>query len=100
MRNRIGILLAIVALILGAWLFLEAGAVKTEEQTLRMQAVCDSLSEANHEHELHIMQLEHEISDLSDALSDCTEDFQNCLAGRKIEIRYQNGNILTSNPEY
>jgi hypothetical protein len=65
-----------------------------------MQTVCDSLSHANREQELHIMQLEHEVEDLSDDLSDCTEDFQNCIAGRKIQIRHIDGNILTSNPEH
>jgi hypothetical protein len=65
-----------------------------------MQVTCDSLRNVNHDQKLYIMQLEYEVEDLSDDLSDCTEDFQNCIAGRKIQIRHIDGNILTSNPEY
>ena len=100
MRNRIGTLLVLAAVSLVSWLLLSLGSGETEEQTLRMQAVCDSLRRANREHELHIMQLEYEVEALSDDLSDCTEDFQNCIAGRKIQIRHSDGSILTGNPEY
>jgi hypothetical protein len=93
-------LLVVVAVVIGGWIFLEAGQSRSEEQALRLQVTCDSLRHANHEHELHIMQLEHEVEDLSDALSDCTEDFQNCIAGRKIQIHDRSGNILTSNSAY
>jgi hypothetical protein len=99
MRNRIGTFLVLVAVSLVSWIFLSVGSGETEEQTLRMQTVCDSLRRANREHELHIMQLEYDVEDLSDDLSDCTEDFQNCIAGRKIQIRHSDGSILTSNPE-
>jgi hypothetical protein len=100
MRNRIGTLLVLVAVSLVSWIFLSVGSGETEEKTLRMQVTCDSLSRANREHELHIMQLEYDVEALSDALSDCTEDFQNCIAGRKIQIRHIDGSILTGNPEY
>jgi Na+/H+ antiporter NhaC len=100
MRNRIGTLLVLVAVSLVSWVFLSFGSDETEEKALRMQVTCDSLSQANREHELDIMQLEYEVETLSDALSDCTEDFQNCTAGRKIQIRHIDGSILTSNPEY
>ena len=100
MRNKIGTFLVLAAVCLVSWIFLSVGSGEAEEKTLRMQTVCDSLSHANREQELHIMQLEHEVEDLQDQLSDCTDDFQNCLAGRKIRIYYQNGSTLTSNPEY
>jgi hypothetical protein len=99
MRNRIGTFLVLAAVSLVSWIFLTVGSDKVEEQTLRMQVTCDSLRRANREHELHIMQLEYDVEDLSDALSDCTEDFHNCIAGRKIQIRHSDGSILTSNPE-
>jgi hypothetical protein len=99
MRNRIGTLLVLVAVSLVSWIFLSVGSGETEEKTLRMQVTLDSLRRANREHELHIMQLEYEVETLSDALSDCTEDFQNCTAGRKIQIRHIDGNHLTSNPD-
>ena len=100
MRNRIGTFLVLAAVSLVSWLLLSLGSDKAEEQTLRMQVTCDSLSRANREQELHIMQLEHEVEDIQDQLSECTEDFQNCIAGRKIQIRHIDGNILTSNPEH
>jgi len=100
LRDRLVTLLVVVAVVLGGWVFLEAGQSRTEEKSLRMQAVCDSLRRANREHELHIMQLEYDVEALSDALSDCTEDFQNCIAGRKIQIRHSDGSILTSNSAY
>jgi hypothetical protein len=99
MRNRIGTFLVLAAVCLVSWIFLTVGSDKVEEQTLRMQTVCDSLSRANREQELYIMQLEYDVEDLSDDLSDCTEDFQNCIAGRKIQIRHSDGNVLTTNPE-
>jgi hypothetical protein len=99
MRNRIGTFLVLAAVSLVSWIFLTVGSDKAEEQTLRMQVTLDSLRRANREHELHIMQLEYEVEALSDDLSDCTEDFQNCIAGRKIQIRHSDGSILTSNPE-
>jgi hypothetical protein len=99
MRNKIGTFLVLAAVCLVSWIFLSLGSSEAEEQTLRMQVTCDSLSHANREQELHIMQLEHEVEDISDALSECTEDFHNCIAGRKIQIRHSDGNILTSNPE-
>jgi hypothetical protein len=82
-----------------SWIFLSLGSGETEEKTLRMQVTLDSLRNVNHDQKLYIMQLEYEVEDLSDDLSDCTEDFQNCIAGRKIQIRHIDGNILTSNPE-
>ena len=100
MRNRIGTFLVLAAVSLVSWLLLSLGSDKAEEKTLRMQAVCDSLRHVNHDQNLYIMQLEYEVEDLSDDLSDCTEDFQNCIAGRKIQIRHSDGNILTSNPEH
>jgi peptidoglycan hydrolase CwlO-like protein len=100
MRNKIGTFLVLAAVSLVSWIFLTVGSDKVEEQTLRMQVTLDSLRRANREHELHIMQLEHEVEDISDDLSDCTEDFHNCIAGRKIQIRHSDGSILTSNPEH
>ena len=100
MKNQIGVILLIAAVSLGFWFFMESGHYSSDDRALKTQYTCDSLRRANREHELHIMQLEEEVDNLQDQLSDCTEDFQNCLAGRKIEIRYRNGNILTSNPEY
>ena len=100
MRNQLGIILLIAAVSLGLFFFLEADRPAREDRVLKTQYTCDSLRRVNREHELHIMQLEEEVDNLQDQLSDCTEDFQNCLAGRKIEIRHRNGNILTSNPEY
>ncbi len=99
LRDRLVTLLVVVAVVLGGWVFLEAGQSRTEEKSLRMQAVCDSLRRANREHELHIMQLEYDVEDLSDDLSDCTEDFQNCIAGRKIQVRHSDGSIPITNPE-
>jgi len=99
LRDRLLTLLVVVAASLGGWVFLEAGQSRTEEKSLRMQVTCDSLSQANREHELHIMQLEYDVEALSDDLSDCTEDFQNCIAGRKIQIRHIDGNIPITNPE-
>lgn len=99
LRDRLLTLLIVVAALLGGWVFLEAGQSRTEEKSLRMQAVCDSLRRANREHELHIMQLEYDVEDLSDDLSDCTEDFQNCIAGRKIQVRHSDGSIPITNPE-
>jgi hypothetical protein len=43
------------------------------------------------------MQLEKEIEDVSDALSDCREDFQDCLAGR---VRYRSGDIRPTHNIY
>ena len=100
MRNRIGTFLVLAAVCLVSWIFLSLGSGKTEEKTLRIQVTCDSLRHVNHDQKLYIMQLEYEVEDLSDDLSDCTEDFQNCIAGRKIQIRHSDGNILTSNPEH
>ena len=99
MRNRIGTFLVLAAVCLVSWLLLSLGSGETEERALRMQVTCDSLRHVNHDQNLYIMQLEYEVEDLSDDLSDCTEDFQNCIAGRKIQIRHIDGNILTSNPE-
>jgi hypothetical protein len=65
-----------------------------------MQVTLNSLRHVNHDQNLYIMQLEHEAESLGDALSDCSEDFQNCIAGRKIQIRHIDGNILTSNTAY
>jgi hypothetical protein len=45
------------------------------------------------------MQLEYETESLGDALSDCSEDFQNCIAGRKIQIRHIDDDIPITNPE-
>ena len=100
MRNRIGTFLVLAAVSLVSWLLLSLGSDETEERALRMQVTCDSLRHVNHDQNLYIMQLEYEVEDLSDDLSDCTEDFQNCIAGRKIQIRHSDGNILTSNPEH
>ena len=100
MRDRLLTLLVVVAASLGGWGFLEAGQSRTEEKALRMQVTCDSLRHVNHDQNLHIMQLEYEVEALSDDLSDCTEDFQNCIAGRKIQIRHIDGNIPITNPEY
>ena len=100
MRNRIGTFLVLAAVCLVSWLLLSLGSGETEEKTLRIQVTCDSLRHVNHDQKLYIMQLEYEVEDLSDDLSDCTEDFQNCIAGRKIQIRHIDGNILTSNPEH
>ena len=72
----------------------------SDDRVLKTQYTCDSLRRANREQELHIMQLEYQVEDLQDQLSECTEDFQNCIAGRKIQIRHIDGSILTSNPEY
>jgi hypothetical protein len=88
-----------VAALLGGWVFLEAGQSRAEEKTLRMQVTLDSLRHVNHDQNLYIMQLEYEVEALGDALSDCTEDFQNCIAGRKIQIRHIDGNIPITNPE-
>ena len=99
MRNRIGTFLVLSAVSLVSWIFLSLGSGKAEEQTLRMQVTCDSLRHVNHDQNLYIMQLEYEVEALQDQLSECTEDFQNCIAGRKIQIRHIDGNILTSNPE-
>ena len=99
MRNKIGTFLVLAAVCLVSWIFLSLGSGETEEKTLRMQVTLDSLRNVNHDQKLYIMQLEYEVEDLSDDLSDCTEDFQNCIAGRKIQIRHIDGNILTSNPE-
>ena len=99
MRNKIGTFLVLAAVCLVSWIFLSVGSGETEEKTLRMQVTLDSLRHVNHDQNLYIMQLEYEVEDLSDDLSDCTEDFQNCIAGRKIQIRHIDGNILTSNPE-
>jgi hypothetical protein len=100
MRNKILILSLIAVLSIGLLLVMESGRFESDSQTLRMQHTCDSLMHINRGQEIRILELEQEVESLQDALSDCTEDFQNCLAGRKIQIRYQNGNILTSNPEY
>jgi hypothetical protein len=88
-----------VAALLGGWVFLEAGQSRAEEKTLRMQVTLDSLRHVNHDQNLYIMQLEYETESLGDALSDCTEDFQNCIAGRKIQIRHIDGNIPITNPD-
>jgi hypothetical protein len=88
-----------VAALLGGWVFLEAGQSRAEEKTLRMQVTLDSLRHVNHDQNLYIMQLEYETESLGDALSDCSEDFQNCIAGRKIQIRHIDGNIPITNPD-
>lgn len=100
LRDRLLTLLIVVAALLGGWVFLEAGQSRAEEKTLRMQVTLDSLRHVNHDQNLYIMQLEYDVEDLSDDLSDCTEDFQNCIAGRKIQIRHSDGSILTSNSAY
>lgn len=100
MRNRIGTFLVLAAVCLVSWLLLSLGSGETEERALRMQVTCDSLRHVNHDQNLYIMQLEYEVEALQDQISECTEDFQNCIAGRKIQIRHIDGNILTSNPEY
>lgn len=100
MRNKIGTFLVLAAVCLVSWIFLSVGSGESEEKTLRMQTVCDSLRHVNHDQNLHIMQLEYQVEDLQDQLSECTEDFQNCIAGRKIQIRHIDGSILTSNPEH
>ena len=99
MRNRIGTFLVLAAVSLVSWLLLSLGSGETEERALRMQVTCDSLRHVNHDQNLYIMQLEYQVEALQDQLSGCTEDFQNCIAGRKIQIRHSDGNILTSNPE-
>jgi hypothetical protein len=99
MRDRLVTLLVVVAVSLVSWLILSVGSGKAEEKTLRKMVTLDSLRHVNHDQSLYIMQLEHEVEDLSDALSDCTEDFQNCIAGRKIQIRHIGGNHLTGNPD-
>lgn len=100
MRDRLGPLLVFVTVCLCAWIFLSTTQSTTEEKTLRMQVTLNSLRHVNHDQNLYIMQLEHEAESLGDALSDCSEDFQNCIAGRKIQIRHIDGNILTSNTAY
>lgn len=98
MRNYLGPILIFVSLAFALWLGSELGTPKRGESELRLRTLCDSLQHANREHELHIMQLEKEIEDVSDALSDCQEDFQDCLAGR---VRYRSGDVRpTINPEY
>jgi len=99
LRDGLVTLLVLVAVSLVSWVFLSFGSGETEEKALRMQVTCDSLSQANREQKLDIMQLEYEVETLSDALSDCTEDFQNCTAGRKIQIRHIDGNHPITNPE-
>jgi len=100
LRDRLLTLLIVVAASLGGWVFLEAGQSRAEEKTLRKMVTLDSLRQVNHDQNLYIMQLEYETESLGDALSDCTEDFQNCIAGRKIQIRHIDGNIPITNPEY
>jgi len=100
MRDRLVTLLVVVAVSLVSWLILSVGSGKAEEKTLRKMVTLDSLRHVNHDQSLYIMQLEYETESLGDALSDCTEDFQNCIAGRKIQIRHSDGSILTSNPEH
>ena len=104
MRNQLGIILLIAVIISAVSFgilssFLEIDRSGSDDLVLKTQYTCDSLRRANREQELHIMQLEHEVEDIQDQLSDCTEDFQNCLAGRKIQMN-QNGSTLTSNPEH
>jgi hypothetical protein len=99
LRDRLLTLLIVVAALLGGWVFLEAGQSRAEEKALRMQVTLDSLRHVNHDQNLYIMQLEYETESLGDALSDCTEDFQNCIAGRKIQIRHIDGNIPITNPD-
>lgn len=99
LRDRLLTLLIVVAALLGGWVFLEAGQSRAEEKTLRMQVTLDSLRHVNHDQNLYIMQLEYETESLGDALSDCSEDFQNCIAGRKIQIRHIDGNIPITNPD-
>ena len=100
MRDRLGPLFAFVAVCLCPWVLLQADQSRAEEKTLRMQVTLDSLRHVNHDQNLYIMQLEYETESLGDALSDCSEDFQNCIAGRKIQIRHIDGNIPITNPEY
>ena len=104
MRNQLGIILLIAVIISAVSFgilssFLEIDRSGSDDLVLKTQYTCDSLRRANREQELHIMQLEHEVEDIQYQLSDCTEDFQNCLAGRKIQMN-QNGSTLTSNPEH
>ena len=99
MRDRLGPLFAFVAVCLCPWVLLQADQSRAEEKTLRKMVTCDSLSQANREQKLDIMQLEYEVETLSDALSDCTEDFQNCIAGRKIQIRHIDGSHPITNPD-
>jgi len=99
LRDRLLNLLVVVAASLGGWVFLEAGQSRAEEKTLRMQVTLDSLRHVNHDQNLYIMQLEYETESLGDALSDCSEDFQNCIAGRKIQIRHIDDSIPITNPE-
>ena len=96
MRNYLGpiLIFVIVALL---WLGSELDTAKRDESELRLRTLCDSLQHANREHELHIMQLEKEIEDVSDALSDCREDFQDCLAGR---VRHRSGDIRPTHKIY
>ncbi len=98
MRNYLGQILIFVGLAFVLWLGLGLDTAKRDESELRLRTLCDSLQHANREHELHIMQLEKEIEDVSDALSDCQEDFQDCLAGR---VRYRSGDVRPAiNPKY
>jgi hypothetical protein len=99
LRDRLLTLLIVVAASIGGWVLLQADQSRTEEKALRMQVTLDSLRQVNHDQNLYIMQLEYETESLGDALSDCTEDFQNCIAGRKIQIRHIDGNIPINNPE-
>jgi hypothetical protein len=99
LRDRLLTLLIVVAALLGGWVFLEAGQSRAEEKALRMQVTLDSLRHVNHDQNLYIMQLEYETESLGDALSDCAEDFQNCIAGRKIQIRHIDGDIPITNPD-
>jgi len=98
MKNYLVQILIFVCLAFVLWLGLELGTAKVDERELKLRSVCDSLQHANREHELRIMQLEKEIEEATDALSDCQEDFQDCLAGR---VRYRSGDVRpTINPKY
>ena len=99
LRDRLLTLLIVVAALLGGWVFLEAGQSRAEEKTLRKMVTLDSLRHVNHDQNLYIMQLEYEVESLEDQLSDCAEDFQNCIAGRKIQIRHIDGDIPITNPD-
>ena len=98
MKNYLVQILIFVCLAFVLWLGLELGTAKVDERELKLRSACDSLQHANREHELRIMQLEREIEEATDALSDCQEDFQDCLAGR---VRFRSGDLHRPlNPKY
>ncbi len=98
MRTRLLPALGLIGLALVCWLGLEFASHGEDARELKLHHTLDSLQHANREHELEIIQLNHEIEDLEDALSDCQEDFQDCLAGR---VRYRSGDVRPAiNPKY